>query len=168
MATETGGGGADPATLPYRPCVGVVLANSAGQVFIAERLDTPGAWQMPQGGIDEGETPLDAAHRELLEETGIGSEDAVLVVEHPDWLTYDLPANLVGKVWKGRWRGQRQRWFLFRFIGDDSAITVDVAHPEFSAWRWASPDDAVAAIVSFKQPIYRAVFSHFGPFLGTN
>lgn len=168
MGTKTETGGADPAALPYRPCVGVVLANDAGQVFLAERLDTPGAWQMPQGGINVGEDPETAAQRELEEEIGVGANLVRTEAEHPDWLTYDLPDHLIGKVWNGRWRGQKQRWFLLRFQGEDSDITLDVDHPEFSAWRWASADEALAAIVPFKRDIYRRVLSHFGQFLGSS
>lgn len=168
METKTSGGGGDPAALPYRPCVGVVLANPAGQIFLAERLDLPGAWQMPQGGIDPGEKAETAALRELEEEIGVGPDLVTVIAEHPDWLIYDLPDHLIGKVWKGRWRGQKQRWFLLRFIGRDDDIALDVAHPEFSDWKWASPDEAVAAIVPFKQPIYSQVLSYFGPFLGSS
>lgn len=162
------GGGSDPAALPLRPCVGVVLANGAGQVFVAERIDTAGAWQMPQGGIDPGEDPQAAALRELEEEIGVGPDLVRVEAEHPDWLTYDLPDHLIGKVWKGRWRGQTQRWFLLRFHGQDTDITLDVAHPEFSAWRWVTPDAAIDAIVPFKRDIYTAVFSHFRQFLGSS
>lgn len=157
--------GGDTAALPYRPCVGVVLANAAGRVFLAERLDTKGAWQMPQGGIDPGEDPKSAAFRELEEEIGVGPKMVALEAEHPDWLTYDLPDHLIGKVWKGKWRGQKQRWFLMRFHGSDADITLDVAHPEFSDWRWGSVAEATKAIVPFKRGIYEAVFSEFDRFL---
>lgn len=160
-------GGGDPAALPYRPCVGVVLSNAAGLVFIAERIDVSGAWQMPQGGIDAGEQPEAAAFRELEEEIGVGRAQAALVAEYPEWLTYDLPEHLVGKVWKGQWRGQKQRWFLLRLNGTDSVIDLATAHPEFSAWRWVTPEVAIAEIVPFKRGIYQSVLSYFGPFLGS-
>jgi len=166
VGTDASGGGVlNPATLPYRPCVGAVLANTDGKVFIAERLDIPGAWQMPQGGIDPGESPREAACRELEEEIGVGAGLVEIAAEYPDWLTYDLPDDLVGKVWKGRWRGQKQRWFLMAFHGDDADIDLDISHAEFSRWRWVSPEEAVSAIVPFKRDIYRAVLSYFGPFL---
>ena len=123
---------------------------------------------MPQGGIDAGEDPRSAALRELKEEIGVGADHVRIEAEHPDWLTYDLPEHLIGKVWKGRWRGQTQRWFLLRFKGTDADITLDVDHPEFSAWRWATPNEAIAAIVPFKRDIYESVFSRFGQFLGSS
>jgi len=167
VETEASGGGSiGPAALPYRPCVGVVLANADGRVLIAERLDMPGAWQMPQGGIDPDESPREACYRELEEEIGVGPALADVTAEYPDWLTYDLPDDLVGKVWKGRWRGQKQRWFLLRFRGRDADILLETSHPEFSRWRWVQPDEAVSGIVPFKRDIYRAVLSYFGPFLG--
>lgn len=155
-------GGAAPA-LPYRPCVGVMLADDRGRVFVGERIDTPGAWQMPQGGIDEGEDPLDAALRELKEETGIGRDLATVEAEHPQWVQYDLPPHLLGRVWKGRYRGQRQKWFLLRYQGHDDQIILETAHPEFSAWRWAMPDEVPALIVPFKRDVYDQVLSAFAP-----
>ena len=122
---------------------------------------------MPQGGIDDGEDPRDAALRELEEEIGVAPSDVTILAEHPDWLMYDLPDHLIGKVWKGRWRGQKQRWYLMRMIGPDDDIDLDVSHPEFSAWRWASAEDALSEIVPFKREIYGAVFSHFGQYLGS-
>ncbi|MEM9709299.1 MAG: RNA pyrophosphohydrolase [Pseudomonadota bacterium] len=154
-----------PADLPYRPCVGIVLANPAGLIFLGERKGHPGAWQMPQGGIDEGEAPRDAALRELQEETGIQPQAVEILAEHPDWLSYDLPPEIRGGAFRGRYRGQTQRWFLLRYSGRDGDISLD--QTEFAAWRWADSDTAIDAIVGFKRPIYREVFSHFSQFLGS-
>lgn len=151
------------ADLPYRPCVGVMLTNGAGQVFVAERIDAPGAWQMPQGGIDKGEGPREAALRELEEEIGVTPEQVVVEAEHPDWLRYDLPDHLIGKVWKGRYRGQEQRWFRLRLTAPDTAITLDVDHPEFSAWKWVDPAEVPRLIVPFKRAIYDAVITTLAP-----
>lgn len=168
MVTDASGGGDDPAALAYyRPCVGVVLTDGQGRVFSAERIDLPGAWQMPQGGIDQNESPVDAAFRELEEEIGVGSDDAELLAEHPRWLTYDYPAALVADVRNGRWRGQRQRWFLLRLTGAESSIRLDTDHPEFSRWRWAEPGEVISGIVAFKRDIYEEVLSYFGPNLGS-
>lgn len=157
---------AEIGALPYRPCVGVMLLNPAGLVFAGQRRDSDSAaWQMPQGGIDPGETPTEAALRELGEETGIAPGAVTLVAEAPDWITYDLPPELVGRVWKGRFRGQRQRWFLYRFLGEDTAIRIDTAHPEFSAWAWMDPAALVEGIVPFKRATYRAVLDAFRPYL---
>lgn len=151
---------ADPTTLPYRPGVGLMLFNQEGAVFAARRIDTPAdAWQMPQGGIDEGETPAQAALRELEEEIGTGK--AEIIGESAVWLTYDLPADLVGKAWKGRYRGQTQKWFALRFTGRDSDINIQTEHPEFAEWRWVPFDQLVALIVPFKRDIYRAVCQEF-------
>ncbi|MBT8419202.1 MAG: RNA pyrophosphohydrolase [Silicimonas sp.] len=147
--------------LPYRPCVGVVLANPEGLVFTGERVDTPGAWQMPQGGIDKGETPRIAALRELEEETGIPSSQVVVEAETPGWIMYDLPDHLIGKLWKGRYRGQKQKWFLLRFQGDDDAVDLDKHHREFIRWRWSTPDRVAADIVPFKRDVYLKVMTSF-------
>jgi len=148
--------------LPYRENVGVMLANSAGLVFVAQRLDSDtAAWQMPQGGIDKGENPRDAALRELLEETGVGPKLVTIEAETPDWITYDLPPDLVPKIWKGRFRGQKQRWFLMRFHGDDAQINIATEHPEFSAWKWLPTDQLVASIVPFKRKVYAQVLRQF-------
>lgn len=151
------------ASLPYRPCVGIMLIAGDGRVFTARRLDTPDGWQMPQGGIDRGETPAAAALRELKEE--IGTDHAELLAETRGWLRYDLPAHLIGKVWKGRYRGQEQKWFAARFTGVDAEINLATEHPEFDAWRWVPVASLVESIVPFKREIYRAVIEEFQPVL---
>lgn len=151
----------DPASLPYRPCVGVMLAAPDGRVLVARRRGMPDSWQMPQGGIDPGETPRQAALRELEEEIGTGA--AEVVAETAGWHRYDLPPDLLGKVWGGRWRGQEQKWVLCRFLGRDEDIDLETEHPEFDAWRWVEPAEAVALIVPFKRPIYEAVTAEFAP-----
>jgi putative (di)nucleoside polyphosphate hydrolase len=158
----------DISSLPYRPCAGVMLVNRDGQVFVGQRLDSVlEAWQMPQGGIDPGEDPLDAAWRELREETGVAREHAELVAAAPDELTYDLPDDLIGKVWKGKWRGQRQRWFLFSFVGEDSDIDIATVEPEFRAWRWSEPGELPELIVPFKRELYRQLLDIFAGDLET-
>lgn len=152
----------DPATLPYRPCVGVVLVNRDGLIFAGQRLDsTAPAWQMPQGGIDDGEKPRVAALRELWEETGVTADKVDFVAKTEDWVTYDLPPELLGKVWGGKYRGQKQKWFLFRFNGTDADIRIDSEHPEFARWRWIDADDMVASIVPFKRAVYEQVVAAF-------
>ena len=144
----------DSGSLPYRPCVGVVLINAEGAVFAGERVGMQGAWQMPQGGIDEGETPRRAALRELAEETSVPEQAVELVAETPGWLRYDLPPEVQGKVWGGRFRGQEQKWFLFRLTGPDSAIDLATDHPEFGRWEWMEPRRLLSEIVAFKRPVY--------------
>ncbi|HEX8443761.1 MAG TPA: RNA pyrophosphohydrolase [Allosphingosinicella sp.] len=157
----------DPATLPYRPAAGVMLLNGNGKVFVAQRLDsTLEAWQMPQGGLDEGEDAQTGALRELEEETGIRADQVEIVARCRDELFYDLPEDLVGKLWKGRWRGQRQTWFLARFLGRDEDIDIETAHPEFRAWKWAEPDELPQMIVPFKKKLYEDVLAAFRPWLG--
>ncbi|MEM6384678.1 MAG: RNA pyrophosphohydrolase [Pseudomonadota bacterium] len=147
--------------LPYRPCVGVVLANANGLIFTGERIDTPGAWQMPQGGIDDGEAPEAAALRELEEETGLPANLVTIEAEHPAWVTYELPPHLIGKLWKGRFRGQKQKWFLFRFKGPDTAIDIARHDHEFARWRWSDADQVLRDIVPFKRAVYEQVVEHF-------
>ncbi|VVT08936.1 RNA pyrophosphohydrolase [Sphingomonas sp. EC-HK361] len=152
--------------LPYRPCAGVMLLNRDGRVFVGQRIDsTLEAWQMPQGGIEPGEDARDTAIRELGEETGIPAHLVELIAEAPEELLYDLPPELVGKLWKGRYRGQRQRWFLFRFTGEDRDVDIQTAHPEFRAWRWADPRDLPHMIVPFKRALYEQVLAAFDPYL---
>ncbi len=153
------------ARLPYRPNVGVMLANPQGLVFVGERLDSPGAWQMPQGGIDAGENAREAALRELEEETGVSPELVSVEAELAKWLTYDLPDELIGKLWKGRYRGQKQRWFLMRFRGADEDVNIHTAHPEFARWKWLEPEQVASHIVPFKRPVYEAVLKGFSSHL---
>lgn len=155
------------AHLPYRPCAGVMLLNPQGQVFVGQRLDSEmEAWQMPQGGIDPGEDPLDAAYRELWEETGVLRDHVELLAAPDIELQYDLPDALIGKLWKGKWRGQRQRWFLFRLTADDDAIDIATAEPEFRAWRWIDPRDLPEVIVPFKRALYTDILRIFAEPLG--
>ncbi|HWH17636.1 MAG TPA: RNA pyrophosphohydrolase [Allosphingosinicella sp.] len=156
----------DKQSLPYRPAVGVMLLNREGKVFVAQRLDsTLEAWQMPQGGLDEGEDAETGAYRELEEETGIARDKVEIVARCPVELTYDLPDDLVGKMWKGRWRGQRQVWFLMRFLGRDEDVNIDTAEPEFRAWKWAEPQNLPAMIVPFKKKLYEDVLQAFADWL---
>lgn len=148
--------------LPYRTCVGVMLVNGQGQVFVGQRIDTEApAWQMPQGGIDLGEDPRQAALRELREETGLTPDLVTVEAQTADWVSYDLPPDLVPKIWKGQFRGQKQHWFLMRFLGRDDQIRIDTDHPEFSEWRWLDPSQLVNSIVPFKRQVYQAVCEEF-------
>lgn len=156
----------DPENLPYRPCVGVMLINAAGLIFAGRRIDsTAEAWQMPQGGIDDGEKPRAAALRELWEETGVTADLVEFVDKTKGWVTYDLPPDLLGRVWGGQYRGQRQKWFLYRFGGTDQQINIATADPEFAEWRWIDADSMLAAIVPFKRDVYRQVIDIFRPHL---
>ena len=162
----------DPESLPYRPCAGIALFNKAGLVWIGRRIDGPRAaegkgnwWQMPQGGIDDGEDPIDAARRELWEETNVTSTS---LLGEMDWMTYDLPPELVGRAWRGRYRGQKIKWVAFRFQGADSEINVDDPgpgeKPEFTAWRWERLDATPAVVVPFKRSIYQQLAVSFASF----
>ncbi|MGQ3673626.1 RNA pyrophosphohydrolase [Xanthobacter sp. TB0136] len=159
--------------LPYRPCVGLCLFNGAGKVFMgrraggADQIDLAHAWQLPQGGIDKGEDPYAAALRELYEETSVRSIAFLGEIEH--WLPYDLPEDVVGNAWKGRYRGQTQKWFALRFTGDDSEINIHTPgggmhKPEFVEWRWEELARAPDLIVPFKRDVYLQVARHFQPF----
>jgi len=148
------------ASLPYRKCVGIMLLNANNHVFVAKRIDMRSeAWQMPQGGIDEGEDTRTAAMRELEEE--IGTNNATIIAESDGWLSYDLPDELIGKVWKGKYRGQTQKWFLMRYEGDDSDINIETEHPEFSQWKWTKPHTLPDNIVPFKRQLYRQILDEF-------
>jgi putative (di)nucleoside polyphosphate hydrolase len=150
----------------YRPAVGVMLVNSDGKVWVGQRLDNAlDAWQMPQGGLDGGEAPLEGALRELEEETGISRDLVEIVARSKDELTYDLPDDLVGKVWKEPWRGQRQTWFLARFLGTDEDVNLRTRDPEFRAWKWAEPGELPAMIVPFKKKLYEEVLAAFREWL---
>jgi putative (di)nucleoside polyphosphate hydrolase len=159
-----------PLELPYRLGVGVVLVNSGGKVWVGRRIDHEQSeigshpWQLPQGGIDEGEEPAVAVLRELYEETGVRS--AEIAAETRDWLGYDLPRELIGVALKGRYRGQRQKWFGLRFLGDDSEVDISSPgghEPEFDDWRWAEADELPGLVVPFKRSLYEAVLAEFSP-----
>lgn len=156
--------------LDYRPCVGIMLFNSDNSVWVGKRADMPGEpegsgtwWQMPQGGIDAGEDPRDAAKRELAEETGVTSVE--IVAESSGWFTYDLPEDLIGVAWDGKYRGQKQKWFAMRFLGQDSEINIvpSTEHrPEFDSWKWVKTTELVDLAVTFKRDVYNKVVQEFG------
>ncbi len=158
-------------SLPYRPCVGMMVINRAGLVFVGKRDDGPEhvdfqhTWQMPQGGIDEGEDPWPAALRELYEETNIRSVEKL--AEIPDWLVYDLPPDVAARAWKGRYRGQKQKWYALFFTGDDSEIDIENPggghDPEFVAWRWEEMQNLPKLIIPFKRAVYQRVVEEFDP-----
>lgn len=149
--------------LPYRPCVGLMLLNKNRHVFVARRIDMKigEAWQMPQGGIDAGEEPRHAAMRELEEE--IGTARAEIIAESKGWLNYDLPDELVAKVWGGKYRGQTQKWFALRFTGSDRDINIATANPEFSEWKWVKHNELPEIIVPFKKKLYEDIVREFSP-----
>ena len=153
-----------PGNLPYRSAAGMVVLNREGLVFVGKRIDqTQEAWQMPQGGIDEGEDAKTAAFRELEEE--IGTRNMSLLREHPEWLLYDLPPHLVGIVWDGKYRGQRLKWLAFRFLGDDREINVATVHAEFSEWKWLKSADVLQRVVPFKREVYARALAAFSDLL---
>jgi putative (di)nucleoside polyphosphate hydrolase len=148
--------------LPYRPCAGVMLVNAEGLVFVGQRKDRyKDAWQMPQGGVEKGEDPADAALRELEEETGVSRDLVHVIAQTAGWVPYELPHELVPKLWKGKYRGQEQKWYLMRFLGTDDQVNIETANPEFSAWKWLPVADLVDSIVPFKRGVYEAVLAEF-------
>lgn len=147
----------------YRACVGIFLLNGSGGIFVGERIDTPNAWQMPQGGIDDGETALEAAFRELQEETGIQAAEILGISNQ--WRSYDLPRELAATAWGGRYRGQAQLWAAFRFTGSAGDINIETEHPEFSRWKWTDPETLLSEIVPFKREIYADVLAEFAEHL---
>ena len=148
--------------LPYRSNVGIMMVNEQGYVFVGQRLDNnQNAWQMPQGGIDAGEDPETAAYRELLEETGIKKQDIRFLASSSKWLSYDLPEDLIPILWNGKFRGQKQKWFLFKFLGEDGDINIATEHPEFSKWKWISKENLLNEIVPFKKSVYENVLKEF-------
>lgn len=149
--------------LPYRPNVGIMLVNADGHVFVGQRKDSDvPAWQMPQGGVDKGEDPRAAALRELEEEIGVSPDLVAVEAETKGWISYDLPHDIVGRIWKGKYRGQEQKWYRLRFLGTDGDINIATEHPEFSRWRWLPVADLVANIVPFKREVYAQVVSELG------
>lgn len=150
--------------LPYRPGVGAMLVNADGLVFVGQRIDSSlDAWQMPQGGVDDGEEPGAAVLRELEEETGIAASLVEIVASGAAPYDYDLPTDLISTVWKGRFRGQRQHWYLLRFLGADADVNIATEHPEFNQWQWVEPDALVDLIVPFKRDLYAAIVTEFEP-----
>ena len=156
----------DVSKLDYRKNVGMILVNAKGHIFAGKRLDNnTDAWQMPQGGIDEGETPETAAFRELTEETGIHRSKARVLGSTAGWLSYDIPVKLIPQLWNGQYRGQEQKWFAFEFLGTDTDININTQEPEFSEWAWKSKDDLLSSIVPFKVEVYQKVFLELGHFV---
>lgn len=152
----------DIETLPYRQNVGVMIVNKDRHVFVGQRIDNySDAWQMPQGGIDAGEDPTVAALREMEEETGISPDKVKIIAQSESWIPYELPLDLIPKLWGGKYRGQKQKWFLLDFLGEDSDVNIHLDHAEFSQWRWLDTQDLVASIVPFKRHVYEAVLAEF-------
>ena len=144
----------------YRLCAGIMLFSRTGKIWVGQRIDTPNAWQMPQGGINENEEPSAAAIREIQEE--IGSDNVRLLSESKEWLTYDLPLEIATQIWNGKYKGQKQKWFAFLFLGEDNEIDVhEVDEPEFQSWRWVDATELVSLAIDFKRPVYEAVVSEF-------
>lgn len=156
----------DRGSLPYRPCAGIMLVNRDRHVFVGQRIDNVvEAWQMPQGGIDDGEDAETAAVRELQEETGIAPHLAKIEARSRTEHYYDLPDELIGRIWRGKWRGQRQIWFLARFVGEDADVNIATPHQEFRAWKWVQPKLLPELIVPFKKQLYENVLAEFEPLL---
>ena len=151
--------------LPLRLGVGVILLNSENKVFVGKRIDNQKGnyWQMPQGGVDENENFLDAAKRELEEETSI--KNIKLIKEIEGWLTYDLPVDLLGKVWKGKYRGQKQKWFIMKFLGNNNEININTKKPEFLNWKWIEPTELPKVVVDFKISIYEKISKELSNFI---
>lgn len=149
---------------PYRPCVGIILLNGDNHVFVGQRMDRMvEAWQMPQGGIEDGETPMQSSLREMEEE--IGTNKAEFIAEHPHWLNYDIPVDLANRLWQGKFRGQTQKWLAFRFMGEDSDINIATPEPEFRAWQWTSPRLLPSLAVPFKRDVYENILAEFSDLL---
>jgi putative (di)nucleoside polyphosphate hydrolase len=152
--------------LPYRANVGIMVINQTGFVFVAQRLDHySDAWQMPQGGVDPGEDTQTAAIRELEEETGIPANKVNIIAESSGWIPYELPPDLIPKLWDGKYRGQKQKWYLMKFLGEDTDINIDTSEPEFSTWKWIDPKELPNAIVPFKRDVYVRILEEFQDFL---
>ena len=148
-------------SLPYRLGVGLVIINNQSEIFTGRRLDNTKAWQMPQGGIDKNEIPLEAAYREMYEETGIRKSKVTLLKQSKAWYRYDLPQEIQSKFWRGKFRGQSQKWFLFKFTGTDVDINIETKDQEFSDWKWSKKTEMLDSIVPFKRSLYQSVFKDF-------